>query len=655
MATCISPYQIACAFDHLMELRSGNTVTTLDASDTHPDQTVRPRDGMETHDDPVFGPLSYFPSRPVMRREGDAIYLSQDFELPEYAVSIIDYLFAAAKNHPDRLAIAERGDQGWEGPTYRELKANCESIAQALLDRGLKQGDCIAVLSRNSIIHAQILFGAMMAGITAASISPSYAKFPEAYPRLQSTFTQSNPKLFFVDDARSQSGALDTLDLTGCELVSEHPRAGDTDVADLLNTKPTFAVAEAHAAVTPDTIGKILFTSGSTGNPKGVINTHRMMCANVTMSQSMGIHVPHAHRRRLCWLPWHHTFGGNHLLHEMLYRASTFYIDSGRAVAGPDFERSIAAIREVRPTNFSNVPLAYALLVDAMEQDAELAEAFFSNLTFLHYGGAAFPGETYERLQKLAVEHRGHRIPLIGGFSMTESAPSLMMVHWPHDAVGLVGMPLPGVVVKLIELDDDRYEVRIKGPNVFPGYVDQPELNKRLFDEEGFFHTGDAVRFDDPENIANDLRYAGRVSEDFKLDSGTFVQVGAIRSGLNLECKGLVRDTVVVGEGRPHITAMVWLNDAARARAARVDGTLIEPASEDLAQLQAALNDWNRKNGGSSRQVRTIAVLAEPPSLSENEINDKGYVNQRQVLKQRSETVEMLYNDNSDAPLLHSQ
>ncbi|CAD0183901.1 2-succinylbenzoate--CoA ligase [Ruegeria sp. THAF57] len=613
-------------------------------TDTTTNAVLDPSDGIETHDDPVFGPLTYFPAKPVLRRGDDAIYLRQDYKLPDYPTSVIDYLYAAASAHPDRLSLAERGPQGWDGPTFRQLKANCEAIAQALLNRGLKQGDCIAVLSRNSIIHAQILFGAMMAGITAASISPSYAKFSEAFPRLQSTFAQSKAKLFFVDDAQTLSDALDKLDLSGCELVSEHPRPGDTDVAELLGTKVTEAVAAAHAAVTEETVGKILFTSGSTGNPKGVINTQRMMCANIAMSQRIGIRIPHAQRRRLCWLPWHHTFGGNHILHEMLFHASALYIDSGRPVSGPDFERSLTAIREVKPTNFSNVPLAYGMLLDAMEQDTELAEAFFSNLTFVHYGGAGFPGETYERLQKLAMTYRGCRIPLSGGFAMTEAAPSVTTVHWPYDGVGRIGMPVPEVEIKLIPLSDDRYELRIKGPNVFPGYVDQPELNKRLFDDEGFFITGDAIRFENIDNIANDLRYAGRVSEDFKLDSGTFVQVGAIRTGLNLECGGLVRDTVVVGEGRAHIVAMVWLNDAARARATRVDGALIEPAPEDLAQVQQALDRWNQNNGGSSRQVRAIGILAEPPSLSENEINDKGYVNQRQVLKRRAEIVDALYN-----------
>ncbi|MCV6587325.1 MAG: AMP-binding protein [Marinibacterium sp.] len=615
-----------------------------------PDLTDPP-EGFVTHHDPVFGPLSYRAPCPELRRVGAAIYLRQRVDLPDYPSSVIDHLFAAAKAHPDRLALAERGPDGWAGPSFRDLERTSAAIAQALLDRGLAQGDCIAILSRNSIPHAQMTFGAMMAGITVAPISPSYARFSEAFARLESTFAQSRARLFFVDDAQALSGALDRLDLSGCTVVSERPRPGDLNVTALLETPVTDAVMRAHAAVTPDTVGKLLFTSGSTGSPKGVINTHRMMCANLAMSQAVAMHVPQAHRRKLCWLPWHHTFGGNHILHDTLRTASTLYIDSGRPVAGADFQRSLDAIREVRPTNYSNVPLAYGMLVDAMEDDPDLAQAFFSGLTYLHYGGAGFPGETYDRLQALAVAHRGYRIPLTGGFAMTELAPSALSVHWPYDGVGRVGMPMPGVEAKMLPLGDDRYELRIKGPNVFPGYVDQPELTARVFDEEGFFCTGDAMRFDDPDRIAEDLRYAGRVSEDFKLDSGTFVQVGAVRVGFNLECGGLVRDAVIAGEGRAHIAALVWLTDSARARAVARDDGLIDPAPEDRAALGAALARWNRDNHGSSRQIRAIGVLADPPDLAGNEINDKGYINQRRVLALRAGIVGRLY-DGSGGDLL---
>lgn len=607
--------------------------------------------GFQAYDDPVFGPQTYRAPRPRMRQEGEVFYLRQDFDLPEFPDSVIDYLLASARACPDRLALAERGPDGWAGPTFAQLKDDCAAIAQALLDRGLGQGDCVAILSRNSIAHAEMTFGAMMAGLMVAPISPSYARFSEAFERLESTFAQSGAQVFFVDDAQALAEPLGRLDLTGCQVVSENPRPGDIAFADLLATPVTDAVARAHAAVTPDTVGKLLFTSGSTGSPKGVINTHRMMCANQAMAEAVAMPVDKPYRRKLCWLPWHHTFGGNHILNDTLRAGATLYIDSGRPVAGPDFQRTLEAIREVRPTNYSNVPLAYGMMVDEMEQDPSLAEAFFSELAYLHSGGAAFPGETYDRLQKLAVAHRGYRIPLTGGFAMTELAPSAMTIHWPLDAVGRVGMPMPGVEIKLLPLGDDRYELRIKGPNVFPGYINQPELNRTIFDDEGFFRTGDAMRFDDVRNIAGNLRYAGRVSEDFKLDSGTFVQVGAIRTGINLECGGLVRDAVIAGEGHAHIAALVWLTDAARARALRVQDGLIEPAPQDLAVLQAALARWNGANHGSSRQIRVIGVLADPPDMAANEINDKGYINQRQVLRQRAGIVSGVY-DGALADLL---
>lgn len=609
-------------------------------------------EGYISIDDPVFGKVAYREPAPEIRQDGEVIYLRQNFDLPDYPDTVLEYLFAAAENYPDRLSIAERGEDGWMGPTYSELKEECASIGQALLDRGLKKGDCLAIISRNSIRHAEITFGAMMVGVVVAPISPSYARFAEAFGRLESTFAQAKAKVLFVDDAVAMSEPLGKLNLDGCEVVSENPRPGDTDVADLIATTATDAVAQAHAALTPDTVAKLLFTSGSTGSPKGVINTQRMMCSNQAMIQTVGMHIPHAHRRRLCWLPWHHTFGGNLLLHETLRTATTLYIDSGRPVSKTEFQRTLDAIREVRPTNLSNVPLAYAMLLDALEADPEFAKTFFTDMTFLHYGGAGFPKENYERLQKLAIEYRGSRIPLTGGFAMTELGPSGTNLHWPYDGIGRVGMPLPGVTLKLLPLSDDRYELRIKGPNVFPGYADQPELNERSFDEEGYFKTGDAMQFDSVETIAKDLRYAGRVSEDFKLHSGTFVQVGTIRTGFNAECAGLVRDAVIAGEGRAYIGALVWLTEEARARATRVDGDLIEPAPEDLAQLQDALARWNGGNSGSSRQIQVIGVLASPPDLSENEINDKGYINQRRVLKLRADTVERLYDSSSDELLI---
>jgi feruloyl-CoA synthase len=622
--------------------------------DPEVEDLLPPPQGYETHIDPVFGTLSYRTPQPKIRQQGEVLYLQQAFDLPDYPDSVIDYLFKAASDYPNRLAIAERGENGWDGPSFAQLREDCEAIAQALLNRGLVPGDCVAILSRNSILHAEMTFGAMMAGLVVAPISPSYARFSEAFGRLESTFAQAQAKVFFVDDAQGLADPLGKLDLTGCEVVSEHPRPGDTDIRTLLTTQVTPDVAKAHAAVTPDSLGKLLFTSGSTGSPKGVLNTHRMMCSNLAMSEAVAMHVPHEHRRKLCWLPWHHTFGGNFILHDTLRTASTLYIDSGRPVAGEDFRRTSDAIREVRPTNYSNVPLAYGMIVEEMENDPTFAEAFFSSLTFVHYGGAGFPGETYTRLQDLAIKHRGSKIPVTGGFAMTELAPSALSIHWPHDGVGHVGMPLPGVEAKLLPLGDDRFELRIKGPNVFPGYINQPALNKDAFDEEGFFRTGDAMRFNGIDTIVDDLRYAGRVSEDFKLDSGTFVQVGAIRLGFNQECGGLVRDAVIAGEGHPYIGALVWLTDTARARAVRRENGLIEPAPEDLAILRDALAEWNRVNHGSSRQIKVIAVLAAPPDLSANEINDKGYINQRQVLKLRADIVDMLYHGSASDLLIRA-
>lgn len=400
-------------------------------------------------------------------------------------------------------------------------------------------------------------------------------------------------------------------------------------------------MAAARRKVQASTVAKILFTSGSTGSPKGVLNTHGMLCSAV---QASGLVVSSEQVPvGLDWLPWHHTVGGNATLHGILREGGTLYIDDGRPTPA-EFHKTIANIREVRPTSLLSVPSALQMLADALEADDELRLAFFSRLRRMNYAGASLPQEVWNRMQALAVRTLGHQIAFGAGYGTTETGPGISITHWPSEGGGEIGLPLPGLTVKLVPFED-RYEVRARGPNVTPGYLHRPDLTAAAFDEENFYRVGDLVQFANPERPEDGLRFAGRLSENFKLSNGSWVATGDLRLALVEACQPLLTDLVIAGPDRDDIRLLVWVHPAERQRAgASAEGELAPPAYAPIAaRVAERLRAHNRQAGGPTHRVAAFRILHMPASIGAGETTDKGYVNQRGVLACRAALVAELY------------
>jgi feruloyl-CoA synthase len=404
-------------------------------------------------------------------------------------------------------------------------------------------------------------------------------------------------------------------------------------------------VAAAFAGLSPDGIAKILFTSGSTGTPKGVLNTHRMLAANQQMIRQAWPFLTAERPVIVDWLPWSHTFGGNHNANMVLTSGGTLYIDAGRPAPGL-FAQTINNLRDVPPTVYFNVPAGYAQLVPALQADPALAGRFFSRLRLMFNAGAALPSVLRDQLVDLARRTTGHAIPVTGSWGATETGPAVTTAHFDYADARCIGVPLPGTEVKLVPAEEGVYEIRARGPMVTPGYYGRPDLTADAFDDEGFYRSGDAVAFADPGDPNAGLLFRGRIAEDFKLGTGTFVRVGALRTAL-LSAAPFLSDAVLTGENRDYVGALVWLNSAQAARQLGVspqsDSDLI--MRDDLRQLLAGALSAHNDNSGSSARIERLLVMAEPADLDAGEITDKGYVNQRKVLARRAGLVELLYAD----------
>jgi feruloyl-CoA synthase len=454
-----------------------------------------------------------------------------------------------------------------------------------------------------------------------------------------------------VQDGTTFEKALRALDLDGVTVIHVvRPCEGIESIAlaDLAATPVTSEVEQSIAKITPDAVGKLLFTSGSTGMPKAVINTQEMMCANSAMMMQVrpreaGAIPPIV----LDWMPWNHTMGGNAAFNPVLVDGGTLYIDDGRPLPG-QFEESIRNLREVSPTYYANVPAGYAALAAAMEKDDALCRSFFRNLALMAYGGARLPDDLYERMQALAVKTTGQGIVFYTGWGSTETAPTSTGTYWDTERVGLIGLPFPGVELKMVPCAS-QYELRLRGVNVTPGYFGQPELTKKMFDEEGFYCIGDAGVFVDPDDPVKGIIFAGRVVEDFKLTTGTFVHVGSLRTDAIAAATPVVHDALVAGQDRPFIGLLAWPNlHACRQLVGNNDA-----AYEDVVRhpevidcFKRGLEAHNKSSGtSSSMRVARAMLMIEPPSIDGNELTDKGYINQRAGLERRAALVDRLYAD----------
>lgn len=592
------------------------------------------------------------PAVDVERRPDGALLMRHPDALGAYQPTLLAALRRWSTERPQHTMLAARDANGaWRRVSFQEMTAQARSVAQALLHLDAKAGDVALILSGNSLEHAAFLLGATMIGVIAAPVSPAYALACKDFAKLRTVVATTRPRFVFAQDGAAFAPALRAVGSHNMKAITASETPADiaaTPFSELLSTKATASVEEAAKAIGPDTVAKILFTSGSTGTPKGVLNTHRMMCANIAMGDSL-LPPPSdgAPNPILSWLPWNHTAAGNALFNRALINGETYYIDDGMP-APKAFERTVRNIRDTDIRSYMDVPAGFAMLADALDADNRFCGAFFDRIEYVWYAGASLPQALHDRLQHLSVSTTGRRLPMLSGYGATETAPGVVQLHWPTDRAGTIGLPFPGVELKLLPLQDGRYELRARGPNVTSGYFNDPEATAKAFDEEGFYRLADAVRFIDPEHPIQGLAFAGRLAEDFKLLTGTFVNVGALRVALVSALAPLARDAVIVGHDRAHVGALVWPNmDACR--------TLLGPEHHDkpdaellqtpalLQAFAAKLRDYNSANPASSMSVVRIALLATPPAIEANEITDKGYVNQAAALVQRADDVARLY------------
>ena len=567
--------------------------------------------------------LRFAPPRAALEPRTDgALLLRSPEPLGPYPRALGEWLAHWAHSAPQRVFLAERRGEAWRQVSYAEALQAARRIGEALLARGLSAERPVAILSDNAVDHALLALGALHAGVPVAPISPAYSLMSRDHAKLKGIFELLRPGLVYVDDAQKFAPALAAVGATA------------TPLEELLQAEPGARIDAAFAAITPDTVAKILFTSGSTGTPKGVVNTHRMLCSN---QQSWAQLWPFLDERPpvLCeWLPWNHTFGGNATFNMVLRNGGTLHVDGGKPAPGL-VETTVRNLREVSPTLYFNVPRGFDLLLPYLEADAGLRQSFFRRLDAVFYAGAALPQNLWERLEALALAERGGELAMLSAWGSTETSPMATCVHYPIERAGVVGVPGPGTELKLVPAAG-KLEVRVRGPNVTPGYWRSAALTAAAFDEEGYYRIGDAMKLADPADPARGIVFDGRVAEDFKLMSGTWVHVGAVRVKLIAACDPLLQDAVITGHDREEMGALLFVNPAA-AKALGLDTAGVR------ARLQAALAKLHAESTGSSTAPARLLVLEEPPSIDANEITDKGYINQRAVLERRAALVEKLH------------
>jgi feruloyl-CoA synthase len=556
-----------------------------------------------------------------------------------------------AVQRPEAKFLAKRDAGGaWQSLSYGEAFRKVLVLGQALLDRGLSAERPLLILSGNDLEFALLALAALHVGIPVAPLSPAYSLLSADASKVRHAIERLTPGLVFAADGGAYGRAIRLAVPVETELVLTRgsvPGRPHVGFDALLETVPTGAVAAAHKAVTGDTIAKFLFTSGSTQLPKAVINTHRMLCCNQQMNTQCYPFLDERPPVMVDWLPWHHTAGGNHDFGLVLSHGGTMYIDEGKPT--PDgMAETIRNLREVSPTLYYTVPKGLESLARAMRDDAALRESFFRDLRLIFPAGAALPRPVQDAIDEMAVQTVGQRIPMNSGLGMTETAPIAFSAHLADWQAGSIGLPAPGVEAKLVP-SGDKFELRYRGPNVTPGYWRQPELATEAFDEEGYFRSGDAARFVDEAAPEKGLRFDGRIAEDFKLASGTWVNVGALRMTAIAAGAPYVHDVVLTGHDRDELGMLVFLlPSATRLAEGLTAGTplpVVASHGEVRAWAQRLLDDLAAKGtGGSNRIVRAL-LLEEPPSIDAGEITDKGSINQRAVLKRRADQVEALYAD----------
>jgi feruloyl-CoA synthase len=553
----------------------------------------------------------------VERRSGGVIHLKSAHALSAYPQKITERLEHWASVAPDRVFLAQReGGGAWERFTYAEVREGARRVAQALIERKLSVERPVVVLSGNDIEHALIELGCLYAGIPYVPVSPSYSLLSTDYSKLKYIIELVTPGLVYASLEGAYAKAIEAAVPDEVEVIFRD------SFHVLEQNKASAAVDQAHSRVTSDTIAKLLFTSGSTGMPKAVINTQRMWCSNQEMIRTMLAYFQDEPPLIVDWAPWHHTAAGNHDFGLVLYNGGTYYIDEGKPMPGA-IETTVRNLREISPTWYFTVPKGYEALLPFLRKDAALRATFFKSLKVLWFAGAGLSQPVFDEMKHLAYETCGEQILFLTGLGSTETAPYALGRMWDTQDASNMGLPPPGVEVKLVPVQG-KYEARLKGPNITPGYWRQPELTARAFDEDGYYRLGDAFVFADDESPQRGLVYRGRLAEDFKLSTGTWVHVGPLRARFIEHFAPMVRDVVIAGEGRSELAALVFPSNQFEESAFR----------EKLKTLEAS---------GSSNRIERTLVLDEPPSLDAGEMTDKGTINQRAVLARRQALVRKLY------------
>lgn len=585
----------------------------------------------------------------VERNAEGIVYVRLAQPLGPYPARMTDRLDYWAEHAPDRTYIAKRlpaaegGD--WHRITYAQARTLGRNIGQALVERGLSSERPIAILSGNDLEHAMLALGAMYAGVPFAPISPAYSLVSADFGKLRHIFGLLTPGLVFAASGKQFAKALAAVMPKDAELVvTADPLPGATTFSALTAAVPGHGIDAAYARVTPDTVIKILFTSGSVAKPKGVINTHRMWTSNQEMIRTCWPFLAQEPPVILEWLPWNHTFAGNKDMGLVLYNGGSLYLDDGKPLPG-QFEETIRNLREVKPTIFLNVPVAFDALVPYLRRDPEFAKQFFTHVKVMFYAAAGLSQKTWDDLENLALEAVGERLLMLTGLGATETAPYAMWVGREAARAGEVGLPAPGVTLKLAP-SLGKLEARVKGPSITPGYWRQPELTRAAFDEEGFYKMGDALRYVEEGNPARGFLFDGRVAEDFKLNTGTWVSVGPLRSAFLAHFVPFAREVVIAGRDREYVTALVFPDlDQCRSKLCPdvegASGVVQHP--QVRAKFQELLKSLAAKSTGLSTRVARIILLDTPPSIDAHELTDKGSISQRAVLDNRAALVEEMY------------
>ncbi len=589
------------------------------------------------------------PQTLIERRSDGSFLLRSPLQLDTPARCIGDWLEHWAARQPHKIFLAERASPSlpWSTVTYSETLQQVQGIAAWVLAQRMSAERPLVILSDNSIAHALLALGAMHAGVPAASISPAYSLVSKDFDKLRGMITLLDPGAIYVSDAAAFAPALAAIaSLHTAAIIAGETRdtPGVIAFAAVAATAVSDDVANAFALIGPDTIAKFLFTSGSTGSPKAVINTHRMLTSNQAAKAQVWPFLNDGDLVMLDWLPWSHTFGANHNFNMALRNGGTLYIDGGKPLPNL-FATSLANLRSVMPTVYFNVPRGFDMLISALRDDDDLRQRFFREVRFVFYAGAALPQNLWEALEDLAIKTVGHAIPMVSAWGSTETSPLATDCHFQARRSGNIGVPIPGTDIKLVP-SGDKLEVRVRGPNVTPGYWKAPALTAQAFDDEKFYLIGDAVKLADPQRPEHGLFFDGRVSEDFKLTSGTWVSVGTLRVAGIAALAPLAQDIVVCGHGGDDVRFLIFPNIAAcralagLADSSPVDDVIVHPAVRDA--VRHGLASLKATGGGSSSFATRGLLLVEPPSVDGGEITDKGYINQRAVLSRRADLVERL-------------